>query len=210
MEIIAELPAFIVAALVIALAPGPAMALLIRRSARDGFLAGLVTLVGVEVGLYILVLLTGAGVAALLAASEAAYLVLRVAGTAVLLWLGFKAWRAALGQVEAPDLDSPLSGPALGRCFFEGLVTNLANPKALILILAFYPQFVPAGYSPFTTSAILGLVQVAVDFVIYLALVAGVARARVWFARPTVLRTLDGLAGTVFIGLGLRLALSSR
>jgi threonine/homoserine/homoserine lactone efflux protein len=83
---------------------------------------------------------------------------------------------------------------------------QLANPKAAVFMIAFYPQFVPADRPLFATTAVLALAQVAVEIVLYLALAAGVARAGAWFRRPRVRRRLDAVSGTVFIALGLRVA----
>lgn len=77
-------------------------------------------------------------------------------------------------------------------------------------MIAFYPQFIPAGRPLFATTAVLALVQVAVETVLYLALAAGVARAGVWFRRPTIRRRLEAVSGTVLIGLGLRVATTGR
>ena len=89
------LPAFLLAVLLISASPGPAMALIFRRSALRGLRGAVPTVLGLELGLYVWALFAGAGFAALVAASEVAYLVLRVVGAAVLLVLGIKAWRAA-------------------------------------------------------------------------------------------------------------------
>lgn len=91
MDVVAGLPAFVLAVLLIAATPGPAMALILRRSAVRGFSAAVPTVLGIEGGLYVWALLAGAGLAALVAASEAAYLVLRVLGAGVLVYLGSRA-----------------------------------------------------------------------------------------------------------------------
>src|SRR4051794_41861205 len=94
-ELSTSLPAFLLAVLLISASPGPAMALIFRRAALRGLAGAVPTVLGLEVGLYCWALFAGAGFAALVAASETAYLVLRVVGAAVLLWLGVRADRAA-------------------------------------------------------------------------------------------------------------------
>ena len=86
---------------------------------------------------------------------------------------------------------------------------QLANPKAAIFMLAFYPQFVPADRPLFSTTAWLALVQVLLETGVYLALAAGVARAGRWFRTPRVRRRVEAVSGTVLVGLGLRLAIST-
>jgi threonine/homoserine/homoserine lactone efflux protein len=89
-------------------------------------------------------------------------------------------------------------------------VVQLANPKAAVFMIAFYPQFVPADGPVFTATALLGLLQITVETMLYLALAAGIARAGAWFRRPRIRRRLDAVSGTVLVSLGLRVAVSSR
>ncbi|NEM08827.1 LysE family transporter [Geodermatophilus normandii] len=213
MDAIASWPAFLLAVVLIAASPGPAMALILRRAALGGFRAAVPTVLGLELGLYAWALLAAAGFAGLVAASEAAFLVLRVVGAAVLCWLGVQALRAAwrerrAGRSGAAALPVPRRGGWSG--FGEGVVVQLANPKAAVFMIAFYPQFVPADRPLFATTAVLALVQVALETVLYLSLAAGVARAGAWFRRPRVRAWLEGVSGTVLVGLGLRVAVSSR
>jgi threonine/homoserine/homoserine lactone efflux protein len=210
-EVLSTLPAFLLAVLLISASPGPAMALIFRRAALRGLRGAVPTVLGLELGLYVWALFAGAGFAALVAASEVAYLVLRIVGAVVLLYLGIKAWRAAWrDRGEAPAV---IPAPSVGRwwgAFGEGLVVQLANPKAAVFMIAFYPQFVPADGPVFTTTALLGLLQITLETGLYLALAAGVARAGAWFRRPLIRRRLDAVSGTVLVGLGLRVAVSSR
>ena len=214
MEVVSSLPAFVLAVLLISASPGPAMALIFRRAALRGWRAAVPTVLGLELGLYCWALFAGAGFAALVAASEVAYLVLRIVGAAVLLALGIRAFRAAWRARR--DIDAVVDPPPVrGRrsswgSLGEGLVVQLANPKAAVFMIAFYPQFVPADGPVFTTTALLGLLQVTLETGLYLALAAGVARAGGWFRRPRIRRRLDAVSGTVLVGLGLRIAVSSR
>ena len=214
MDVWASLPAFVLAVLLISASPGPAMALIFRRAALRGLHGAVPTVLGLEVGLYVWALFAGAGFAALVAASEVAYLVLRVVGAGVLLWLGIRAWRAAwlAREGEAAAGEEP---PAAGRrrwwgSFGEGVVVQLANPKAAVFMIAFYPQFVPAEGPVFLTTALLGLLQIMIETALYLALASGVARAGTWFRRPVIRRRLEAVSGTVLVGLGLRVAVTSR
>jgi threonine/homoserine/homoserine lactone efflux protein len=213
-DVVASLPAFVLAVLLISASPGPAMALIFRRAALRGLRDAVPTVLGLEAGLYLWALFAGAGFAALVAASEVAYVVLRVVGAAVLLFLGFRAWRGAWRSRGAVDVAGEQPVPPRGRrwwaAFGEGLGVQLANPKAAVFMLAFYPQFVPADGPVFGTTALLGLLQITLETGLYLALAAGVARAGAWFRRPRIRRRLDATSGTVLVGLGLRVAASSR
>jgi threonine/homoserine/homoserine lactone efflux protein len=87
---------------------------------------------------------------------------------------------------------------------------QLANPKAAVFMIAFYPQFVPADGPVFATTALLGLLQITLETGLYLALAAGVARAGGWFRRLRIRGRLEGVSGTVLVALGLRMAVSGR
>ena len=215
--IAATLPAFVLAVLLISASPGPAMALIFRRAALRGLRGAVPTVLGLELGLYVWALFAGLGFAALVAASEVAYLVLRVVGAAVLLYLGVKAWRAAWRERRhaVAGEGSGASSPGGGRrrwwgAFAEGVVVQLANPKAAVFMIAFYPQFVPADGPVFATTAVLGSLQITLETGLYLALAAGVARAGAWFRRPRIRARLEAVSGTVLVGLGLRVAASGR
>lgn len=226
------LPAFVLAVVLISASPGPAMALILRRSALHGFRAAVPTVLGLELGLYLWALAAAGGLAVLVAASETAYLVLRVVGAGVLIYLGIRAFRAAWAERRAPSLPEQAASQAVGtpdapaatahpgprrsrgrpaaRAFTEGLIVQLANPKAAVFMLAFYPQFVPADRPLFATTAALALLQVVVETGLYLALAAGVARAGGWLRTPRIRRRLETASGTVLVALGLRVAVSSR
>ncbi|MGY1753284.1 LysE family translocator [Blastococcus sp. SYSU D01042] len=213
MEWTASVPAFLLAVLLICASPGPAMALIVRRAALRGLAGAVPTVLGLEAGLYLWAIFAGAGFAALVAASEVAYLVLRVVGAGVLLALGIRALRAAWrgrGGAEEVVPDPPVTGRRWWAAFGEGVVIQLANPKAAVFMIAFYPQFVPADGPVFATTALLGLLQITVETALYLGLAAGVARAGAWFRRPRIRARLEAASGTVLVGLGLRVAASGR
>ena len=210
MEFLELLPAFLLAVVLISASPGPAMALIFRRAALLGTRAAVPTVLGLEAGIYLWALAAGAGLAAVVAASEVAYTVLRVAGAIVLVVLGLRAWRAAWrdrGEVEPPA--EPRRHSPRGS-FFEGLAVQLANPKAAVFMFSFYPQFVPQDAPVLLWTAGLALLQVLVETALYLGLAAAVGRASAWFRRPRVRRRLEAVSGTVLIGLGLRVAATSR
>ncbi|MEV0143880.1 MULTISPECIES: LysE family translocator [unclassified Nonomuraea] len=216
MNIVASLPTFIVAVVLISASPGPAMALIMRRAASRGLAGAVPTVLGLEAGLYVWALCAGAGLAALVAASEVAYIVLRAVGAAFLLYLGVKSWRAAWrSRKEGPAQEAYPEVPAASartwwKAFGEGALVMLANPKAAAFMIAFYPQFVPADQPLLATTALLALLQVAVEIAFYLGLAAVVGRASAWFRRPAIRRRLDAVSGTVLVALGLRMAVESR
>lgn len=229
MDLVTTLPTFVLAVVLISASPGPAMALILRRAALHGFRRTVPTVLGLELGLYLWALAAAGGLAALVAASHTAYLVLRVVGAGVLVYLGVRAWRAAWVARRAPTVVGEPDGGTVGasvsaahadgdatrprdgaRSFAEAVVVQLANPKAAVFMLAFYPQFVPVDRPLFATTAALALLQVLLETGLYLALAAGVARAGGWFRRPQVRNRLEVASGAVLVGLGLRVAASGR
>jgi threonine/homoserine/homoserine lactone efflux protein len=210
-ELLRQLPAFLGAVLVISAVPGPAVALLIRRCSVGGFRAGVPVVLGLELGLYFWIIAAGAGLAALVATSEVAFTVLRIAGAAVLLVLGVQAFRAARRGAHDAELTAAKVLPrGRGGGFAIGLITNAANPKAAVFTFAFYPQFIPDGYPLLPTAAALGLLQVTVEIGFYLGFAALIGRARTWFTQARIRRRLDALCGGVLVALGLRVAAESR
>jgi threonine/homoserine/homoserine lactone efflux protein len=215
---LSTLPAFLVAVVLIWSAPGPALLLVLRRAAVRGARPALATVAGLGSGVLAWALVVAAGLGALVAASELAYVVLRVVGAVVLVLLGVRALLGVLrerraGLRYAVDSDPDLSGGgARGArgAFLEGLVVNLGNPKAAMFAVAFYPQFVPAGAPVFSTTALLGVVQLTVETGLYVVVLAVISRARSWLNRSAVRRWLDTVSGSVLIGLGLRVATTTR
>lgn len=205
MDLVAVLPAFLGAVVLICASPGPAMALILRRAALHGWRATVPTVLGLELGVYLWALAAGAGLAALVAASEVAYTVLRVVGAAVLLVLGIKAWRSAWTDHGTPE-PPVVRGRSARGAFVEGLLVMLANPKAAMFVFAFYPVFVPSTGPVLAWTAALAALQVVVETALYLGLAAAVGRAAGWFRRPKVRRTLEAVGGTVLVGLGVKVA----
>ena len=219
MDVVASLPAFVAAVILISASPGPAMALTVRRATTGGWRGAVPTVLGLEAGLYVWALAAAAGFAALVAASEVAFLVLRVVGAAFLLFLGTRALLAARRHRRGDDAGAGAAtsvaperptGRTWVRAFGEGALVQLANPKAAVLMLALYPQFVPPDRPLFLTTSLLALLQVTIETAIYLGLAAGVGRAGAWFRRPHIRRRVDTVTGTVLVGLGLRVAAARR
>jgi len=213
MHLSVSLPAFVVAVLLISASPGPAMALILRRTALHGMRTAVPLILGLELGLYLWALAAAAGFAALVAASEAAYWALKIVGACVLVYLGARAWLAAWRERKsASPTEAPVEdrGPGAVKAFAEGLVVQLANPKAAVFMIAFYPQFVPSSEPLFRTTVVLALLQVCIELCFYVTLAAFVARAGAWFRRSTVRRRLEAVSGTVLVTLGLKVAVSTR
>lgn len=209
---ITALPAFLLVVLITSASPGPAMALIFQRAGLHGFRAAIPTVLGLELGLFIWALAVGAGLAALVTASEIAFIVLRIVGAGFLIYLGIRAlmngWRLRESKGSLAMPAAPKQRSHAGA-FTEGVLVQLTNPKAAVFLFAFYPQFLPATGPVLRESMVLGLVQVSVETVLYLALAAVVGKASAWFSQTKIRRRLEYVSGTVFILLGLRVAVTS-
>ncbi len=205
-----QLLAFLVAAILVTATPGPdnlmVLAVGMSRGRRHGIAFGL----GCALGCLSHTALAVAGVSALLAASPLAFTVLRVAGGAYLIVLGVQALRSR-GGVRVGEGGPPRAGePTLAGLFVRGVVANAINPKVVLFFLSFLPQFVATdrGGVPAQMAA-LGIV-----FTLQAALLFGLlgffaGHVGQWLtARPRAGLWLDRIAGTIFVGLGVRLIAS--
>jgi threonine/homoserine/homoserine lactone efflux protein len=181
---------FLVVALVVILAPGPDFALTVRNALRGG---GLATALGVVTGQLIWAVATAAGVAALLIASHPAFVALRIAGAAYLVWLGL----SVLFRRSRHDLR-----PLIGSPYRQGLLSNLGNPKMPVFFTSLLPQF---GTS-FAALALHGVAFAALTL-IWLALVV---RAGALLGSGRLRRAIDLVTGVVLVAFGLRLATERR
>jgi threonine/homoserine/homoserine lactone efflux protein len=201
-----------VSALVICM-PGPDTALTIRNTLLGGRTAGLFTALGISADQTIWALATSVGLVALLIASEPAFLALKYAGAAYLVWLGLHAlWSAIFVRGEAAADSRPIAGQGLrpASAVRQGLISNLANPKMAMFFSSLLPQFVPAGETTIATLFLLGLVFSALTLA-WLALYAAiVARVGDVLRRGRIRCVIEGAMGAVLVALGVRLAAESR
>jgi threonine/homoserine/homoserine lactone efflux protein len=196
---------FALAAALIVLLPGPDTLVVLRNLVRGGRRRAALTVVGVLCGLSVWVTAAALGMAALLHASENAYLALRVVGAVYLLWLGVQTLRSRSVPDLVPDRPPELPAGGSGRGFGAGLATDLLNPKVGVFFVTFLPGFVPDGQPVGAASLTFGAIFV-VETAAYFALLLFLAgRITGWLRDTTVRRWLDRATGTVLIGFGLRL-----
>jgi RhtB (resistance to homoserine/threonine) family protein len=200
--------AFALVAAAVTITPGADTLLVVRNALRGGRRDGIVTAVGIGCGLYFHALLSAIGVSAILAHSAQAFLALRIAGALYLAWLGFQSLRAGIrGASPAAIPDERPAAVTLARCFREGLLTNLLNPKVIVFYLALLPQFLSPRDPVLAKSLLLAVIHFA-EGLVWLSVVAwAVDRSRQFFLRPVLRRWMDSLCGTILIALGAKLAL---
>ena len=206
---VSDLAAFLAVSVVVIVTPGQDTALTIRNAIAGGRRGGAFTALGVSVGQLVWALASAAGVAALLAASEPAFLAVKLAGAAYLLYLGLTALRDALRGHSAKLEPAAAARLPAGAAFRQGLLSNLGNPKMAVFFTSLLPQFA-AGDGGFFAFLGLGLVFCSLTLVWLTGYAVAVAKAGDLLRGPRVRRLLDGLTGGVLVALGLRLATEPR
>jgi threonine/homoserine/homoserine lactone efflux protein len=196
--------AYLVACLIVVLVPGPTVTLILANSIRHGTRAGLLNVLGTQVGLALMIGVVGLGLTSLMEAAGHWFDWLRLAGAAYLIWLGWKMIRSGGGEDDG-------AAPARPRGGFltQGVLVALSNPKTLIFFGAFFPQFIDPARDHGLQILIMWLTAMLVAALsdsVY-ALAAGRA-GRVLSAKRV--RLLSRMSGGFLIGGGLWLAFSRR
>lgn len=205
---------FAVAVLVLNATPGVDMVLVLARTLQHGVRTGMAAALGICAGSVLHALAAAFGLAALLAASAAAFTVVKWVGAAYLLWLAVGMAREAITSSTG---DAPVGAgndrrpvpPAVA--FRQGLLTNVLNPKVALFFLALLPQFI-ASDAAHKTLAFLALgawfvLQSLAFLMVFVLLTAPLAR---WQPGPLVRRSLHGAGALLFAGLAARLAVAER
>jgi threonine/homoserine/homoserine lactone efflux protein len=202
-----ELLPFLGVATILAITPGPDMALVARNALVAGRAAVPATVAGVCAGIVVHVLAAAIGLSALLKASADAYAVVKILGGAYLVWLGIQAWRASFSDSENQDWMLGVARRfAGGSAFSQGFISNVLNPKLIVFFISVMPQFTTGDGSFFAQVLILGA---AFELLTVLWLVSyGLFVARVGEAmrHPRVRHLLERISGTVLVALGLQVA----
>jgi threonine/homoserine/homoserine lactone efflux protein len=193
--VISSFGAFLAVSVAVIVTPGQDTALTIRNALAGGRRAGVRTAAGVAVGQATWTLAASAGVAAVLRASEPAFLAIRLLGAAYLVYLGLQTLLRRGAPLHA-------GGPSR-RAFRQGLLSNLGNPKMAVFFTSLLPQFADS----FAGLAALGLVFCSLTFLWLSAYGAAVAKAGDVLRRPAIRRALDWITGVALVALGFRLAL---
>jgi threonine/homoserine/homoserine lactone efflux protein len=210
--VVVDFVAFLGVSALVIVTPGQDTVLTIRNTLLGGRRGGVFTALGVSTGQAVWALATSVGLAALLAASEPAFVALRLAGAAYLVYLGAQALRTALRPYGVPVAGSRegKTGLAPAAAFRQGVISNLGNPKMAVFFVSLLPQFTPGGGASFAGLLVLGLVFCALTLVWLTGYAAAVARVGAVLRRPRIRRAIEAATGVVLVALGVRLAAESR
>jgi threonine/homoserine/homoserine lactone efflux protein len=198
---------FLVAAVVLAITPGPGIAYVVARTVAGGRSEGLASCFGTGLGGLLHVLAAALGLSLIIARSAMAFNLLKYIGAAYLVYLGIR----MLMRKEQPAVVEAISTQGARRALFEGIMVEALNVKTALFFLAFLPQFVSPGEPLVPQLALLGsicvalntLVDVVVVFAAHRLLKSGAARA----ARA---RLMTRISGVTMLGLAAFLALARR
>jgi threonine/homoserine/homoserine lactone efflux protein len=199
---------FIISGLLLNVTPGPDTAYIVGRSVQLGWRGGAAAALGICAGCLVHVFAAAIGLSALLAASSAAFSLVKWAGAAYLCYMGVK---MLLSRPHAPVEDAPAGSDviSLGQVFWQGALTNVLNPKVALFFLAFLPQFVAAD-SPHKAAAfvLLGLIFIFNGTLWCLGVAAFAARAAGRIRQSgRALLWINRALGGLFVCLGVRIAM---
>lgn len=199
------LPAFLVAVVIILIAPGPDMAFMVASGLNGARRAATRAAFGITAGVTVYVLLTAAGLGAVLAAAPTALTAIRLAGAGYLAYLAWSTWRTAGSET----ISAPLGEQTVtDHTFRRGFLVNLANPKIALFFTAFLPQFLgDVTGNPAVQLLMLGLILQLLGLLgdLMIGFAAGTMRDRV-LRRPTIRRALDRVSAGVYAALATLLA----
>lgn len=195
---------FTLASLALIVVPGPAVLYVIARSLEQGRLAGLASVLGVGAGALVHFIAVALGLSALLASSALAFSIIKYAGAAYLIYLGFYTLFSKQ-KVQTTEVVKPRP---LGSVFMQGVVVNLLSPKMALFALAFLPQFLdPTRGSLAVQALMLGSIFVAIAFLsdgLYALLAGGLGT---WLRQHVgFLRAQRYVSGGVYLALGVATA----
>ncbi|MFZ6655074.1 LysE family translocator [Undibacterium sp. TJN19] len=208
-----DLAQFVIAGILLNIAPGPDSILIMTRSATQGWRAGSAAALGIGTGTLVHIMAAALGLSALLATSATAFTIVKLAGAAYLLYVG-AAMLLSRAKSAEQTVSAKTSLPALSyrKIFMQGFLTNVLNPKVAIFFLAFVPQFIAADAS----NKPLALIVLGCIFNFngmlwchFLAVSTAFARQRMRVNQAVTL-WMNRFIGLMFVSFGIKLALSDK
>jgi len=193
---------FVLACIAIVIVPGPTVTVIIANSLRDGAKSGLMNVAGTQVGLLSMLIVVAAGLEVIVENVALVFDWVRLVGAAYLIWLGIKLLLSKGGMIDYARVQR-------GSYFWQGFLVVWSNPKALLFLGAFIPQFVDPGSDPIVQTLMLGGTFMIVATLLDGAYALAAGKAGQWLTRSNV-RKIEVTSGTLLIGGGLWLALSRR
>ena len=189
----------------ISASPGPNMLHVMTRSIEHGLVPSIWAMLGCFIAVVCLLAASAAGLTALLLAIPAAFAVLKLAGAAYLIWLGYKAWIADVAD-NAGDAAEIEAGPSRWRLFRTAFSISISNPKALLFAAAFLPLFLDPSRPQIVQFAVMIATFGVIEFSWYFTYALGGRGLAIWLQRPARRRLFNRVTGGVFVVFGLAIA----
>lgn len=205
-----SLLAFTVAAIILAITPGPGIAYVVARTVAGGRSEGLASCLGTGVGGMLHVLAAALGLSLIVAQSALAFNLVKYVGAAYLIYLGIRLLRRK-DDAMASDANTQVASQGARRAFFEGILVEALNVKTALFFLAFLPQFVMRGEPLAPQLVLLGTICVVLNTLVDVVAVFAAARLlKSDAARAARARLMTKVSGVTMLGLGAWLALARR
>lgn len=189
----------------ISASPGPNMLHVMTRSIEHGLVPSIWAMLGCFIAVVCLLAASAAGLTALLLAIPAAFAVLKLAGAAYLIWLGYKAWIADVAEDDADEI-AVEAGPSRWRLFRTAFSISISNPKALLFAAAFLPLFLDPTRPQILQFAVMIATFGVIEFSWYFTYALGGRGLAGWLKSPARRRLFNRVTGGVFVVFGLAIA----
>jgi threonine/homoserine/homoserine lactone efflux protein len=207
-QLLLNIPAFVLATVLLVMVPGQGVAMVLRQSILGGSKAAFLSAIGNCVGILTWATSSAIGLSAIFAQSQTAYSILKWVGVSYLVLVSLQTLFALRHEFGKFDLESK-SEVSNGASFRLGLITNLTNVKAAVYAVAFLPAFVPSNFSLAWGILIFGSIWAFISILWNIFLIWTVKKSSFFIQRPAVRRTLTAISALGIMGLAIGLALSS-
>lgn len=205
---LSNLPAFIIAMSLLTITPGLDTLLAIRNTTRGGIRDGLITSLGICLGLYVHATWSAIGVAAIISHSPSLFAGLKTLGALYLVYLGVCGLRALRSGAGLIAKDTKQQQVSWRRSLKEGFLSNVLNPKTAIFYLAFLPQFINQQYSIWLQSMLLASIHFGLAMAWQGGLAMTLEKAKNWLSNDKINFRLQCATSLMLLGLGIELIVS--
>lgn len=200
---------FLFAISILTLTPGVDTLLVIRNAARGGYQDGLLTSLGICLGLFVHGSISAAGLSVILLGSAELFTLLKLVGALYLIWLGIQSLRSALNRgIQSTNHSGATLRVPVATSMREGILSNVLNPKPIVFYMAFLPQFIDPLYAALPQVMMMAGVHFIIGMIWLGTLVLMVGQARQWIQQPAVGQMMHSITGFLLVGFGVKLGLS--
>jgi len=203
---------FLIAITILTMIPGADTMMVIRNSIRGGLPDGAITSMGICTGLFFHAAISGCGLALILYNSAQLYHFIKIIGAFYIVWLGcqnlWDAKKRYSGAQGSEELAAATEKLRITRSFREGILSNVLNPKTAVFYITFMPQFMTSTGSPMTQIFFLTSIHFVISFLWQSMLASVVGKAKQVVSAPKSRSYIEATAGSILVGLGLKLAAS--